>query len=293
MANYGFDLQRKNKAKKKKTAVFVCAFLCFSILLGSVSTIMLWRSLDYDFNNIFNRADERTTAEQTTVPVSQTVYTGNYRFLAAVISDDKTQTRFINIIDVDLSEKTIKIIPVDSEIKNAKLNKTCAEILQIKGIKELVLFLEEYFNSPINRYAVFTDTGYKSVFRILGDITLSVNEDIEYDTPDMFLEMVRGENLLTPEKTFKYMKYLSETKKGYECSELNAQVVVAAFNAFYTAESFVSADSLFSKLVNQCDTDISIVDYTNAKDELESLVPGTSKDKLKVFVSSKEFINEK
>ena len=62
---------------------------------------------------------------------------------------------------------------------------------------------------------------------------------------------------------------------------------------FYTAESFVYADSLFSDLINQCDTNISIVDYTNAKDELESLVPKTSKEKLKVFVSSKEFINEK
>lgn len=291
MANYGFDLQQKNKSKK--TAVFVCVFLCFAVLLGSVSIILLWRSLDYDFNNIFNKADESTTAEQTQETVSQPSYSGNYRFLVSVVSDDKSKTRFINLIDVDLFEKTIKIIPVDSGIKNNKTGKNCSEILKNNGVKELVLFLEEHYNTPINRYAVFTDTGYKSVFRILGDITLSVSENIEYDTPDMFLEMVRGENLLTPEKTFKYMKYLSESKEGYECSELNARVIVAAFNEFYTAESFVYADSLFSDLINQCDTNISIVDYTNAKDELESLVPKTSKEKLKVFVSSKEFINEK
>jgi hypothetical protein len=127
----------------------------------------------------------------------------------------------------------------------------------------------------------------------MGDITLTVKEDIEYDTPDMFLEMFRGENLLTPEKTFKYMKYLCETKKGYECSELNAAVTVAAFSQFYTVENFASADLLFSIIVDYCNTDISIVDYTNAKEELEYLVPKTSKEKLKVFVSSKEFTNEK
>ena len=109
MANYGFDLQQKNKSKK--TAVFVCVFLCFAVLLGSVSIILLWRSLDYDFNNIFNKADESTTAEQTQETVSQPSYSGNYRFLVSVVSDDKSKTRFINLIDVDLFEKTILRTP--------------------------------------------------------------------------------------------------------------------------------------------------------------------------------------
>ena len=34
-----------------------------------------------------------------------------------------------------------------------------------------------------------------------------------------------------------------------------------------------------------CDTDITIVDFMNAKDELEYLLPKNSKEKLKVFVS--------
>ena len=242
--------------------------------------------MDYDFNNFFRRADESTTAEQTTEAVSVVQYSGRYRFLAVVASDDRAELRFINIIDVDLSEKTIKLIPVDDRIKNAQTNETCGEILKNQGIKALVSFLNSRYGVPVNKYVFLTDSGYKSVFRIMGDITLNVNEDIEYDTPDMFLEMVRGDNELTPEKTFKYMKYLSETKKGYEKSELNAQVVVAAFKEFYNSETFVSADSLFSSLINQCETDISIVDYTNAKDELSSLVPKTSKEKLKVFVSS-------
>lgn len=290
MANYGFDLQRKNK--KKKTVAFVCAFLCFAIILGSVSVILLWRSLDYDFNNIYNVNSESTTSEPTTEEGSEVYYSGEYRFLAVVTSDDKKELRFINLIDVDLSEKTIKLIPVDDSIKNPETKEKCGEILKNKGIKELASFLGKRYGAPVDKYVLLTDSGYKSVFRIMGDITLSVNEDIEYDTPDMFLEMFRGDNLLTPEKTFKYMKYLSETKKGYECSELNAQVIVAAFNEFYTNETFVNADSLFSSLINYCETDISIVDYTNAKEKLSYLIPKTSKEKLKVFVSSKEFVNE-
>ncbi len=291
MAKYGFDLQRKNK--KKKTTMLICLFLCFTVVLGSVSFLLLWRSLNYDFNNIFKKEDESSTAPETTQQVSEVAFEGEYRFLMAVTSDDGKQTRFINLIDVNLGEKTIRVVPVDAGMKNPENNLSCAGILQTKGVKELVGFLSEHYGKPVNRYAVFTDSGYKSVFRSMGDITLTVKEDIEYDTPDMFLEMFRGENLLTPEKTFKYMKYLCETKKGYECSELNAAVTVAAFSQFYTVENFASADLLFSIIVDYCNTDISIVDYTNAKEELEYMVPKTAKEKLKVFVSSKEFTNEK
>ena len=59
LANYGFDLQRKNK--KKKTTTLIVLFICFVVLLGSVSTFLLWRSLNYDFNNIFVVTDDEST----------------------------------------------------------------------------------------------------------------------------------------------------------------------------------------------------------------------------------------
>ena len=45
------------------------------------------------------------------------------------------------MIDVDLSEKTIRLIPVDDRIKNTQTKEGCAEILNRKGIKELLAFL--------------------------------------------------------------------------------------------------------------------------------------------------------
>lgn len=291
MAKYGFDLQRKNK--KRKTAVLIIAFLCFAVLLGSVSMILLWRSLNYDFNNIFVTKDESTSAPvTTTVKSDEVIYEGESLFLVAVTSDDGKETRFVNLINVDLGEKVIRVIPFDHTLKDEETKISYAQILQESGIKELVSSVSDYYGTQIDRYALLTDTGYKSVFRALGDITLKVSKDVEYDTPDMFLELKRGENTLAPEKTFKYMKYICETEKGYECSKLNAEVVVASFNAFYNLEKFNSADSLFSKLVNYCKTDISIVDYTESKEKIEYLIPKTSKEKLKVYVSEKEITDE-
>ena len=50
MARYGLDLERKNKFDSRRKRTLVALFLCFCIALGSVSTFLLWRSLEYDFN---------------------------------------------------------------------------------------------------------------------------------------------------------------------------------------------------------------------------------------------------
>ncbi len=286
MAKYGLDLQRKNK--KRKTTALIIGFLCFAIVLGSVSTLLLWRSLNYDFENIFNKNQESTTEVVTTVPAEKVAYEGSALFLVAVTSDDGKEVDFMNFISVDLKDRIIRVIPIDISLQNAE-GKTPADVLLSNGIKAAAEHLEKQNNTQIGKYLVFTESGYKSVFRALGDITLTVNEQVEYDTPDMFLELNRGSNTLTPEKTYKYMKYLCETQSPEQCSKLNAQIIVAAFNAFFNSKKFdYDSNDLFSKLINYCDTDISIVDYTEAKDKIQYLLPQSAKEKLKVFVSAKE-----
>ncbi len=291
MARYGLDLQQKNKKNKKRNASLVVAFLCFAIILGTVSTLLMWRSYNYDFANMFIKQDESTTSAPTTTKKDDVFYDGVYNFLLAVTDDEKKQALYFNIINVDLGEKVIRIIPVDGFIKDSKTGYTCNRLLIENGVSAVRDFISSYYNININKYVLLTENGYKSFFRAMGDITIKLSDDVEYDTEDMFLELFRGENTLTPDKTYKYMKYLCESTKGLERSKLNAEIAVAAFNSFYTAERFNSADNTFSVIVDYCETDISIVDFTNAKDKLKYLLPETSKETLKVFVS--ENINKK
>ncbi len=285
MAEYGLDLQQKNKKHKKRNVILIVVFLCFSILLGSVSMLLLWRSYNYDFNNMFVKQDESSTSAPTTTEVDSATYSGNYEFLIAVTNENKTETLFLNLICVDLSEKVIRVVPLDSNISDKKTGLDSHRLLIEKGIQTTVDFLNSFYGIAIDRYVLMNENGYKSFFRAMGDITIKVSDDVEYDTEDMFLELNRGENVLTPDKTYKYMKYLCESTEGYERAKANAEIIVAAFNAFYTAERFNSADNTFSIIIDYCTTDISIVDFTNAKDELRYLLPASSKEKMKVFVS--------
>lgn len=300
MAKYGLALDKKKRGNRKRTRNLIIAFICFIIALGSFSMIWFWRSLNYDFNNVFVQGDETTTAVVTTTEADSVHYDGTYTFLVAVTSDDGKASMFMNVITVNLGDKTIRVVPIDGGLKDKITNRTYDNLLVTNGVKSVVEALNTQYGISINKYVVLTETGYKSFFRTMGDITLRISQDVEYDTPDMFLELTRGENTLSPDKIYKYMKYLCETNKGYDRAKANADIIVAAFNAYYTPQRFNSADNTFSVIIDYCTTDISIVDFTGAKDELEYLLPQNSKEKLKVFVSdnitgemTEDMLNEK
>ena len=300
MAKYGLALDKKKRGNRKRTRNLIIAFVCFIIALGSFSMIWFWRSLNYDFNNVFVQGDETTTAVVTTTEADSVHYDGTYTFLVAVTSDDGKASMFMNVITVNLGDKTIRVVPIDGGLKDKITNRTYDNLLVTNGVKSVVEALNTQYGISINKYVVLTETGYKSFFRTIGDITLRISQDVEYDTPDMFLELTRGENTLSPDKIYKYMKYLCETNKGYDRAKANADIIVAAFNAYYTPQRFNSADNTFSIIIDYCTTDISIVDFTGAKDELEYLLPQNSKEKLKVFVSdnitgemTEDMLNEK
>ncbi len=286
MARYGLDLGQKNKLDSRKK-LFIILFICFSIALAVFSTLILWRSLDYDFNNIFEASNGNneviTTAPETT---EEPVLEGNAVFLLAVTSDDKTAVRFINLISVDLFTKTIRVVPVDADKILSSGQMTISYAL-LKQSKEF--FIEEAEKAcltTIDRYAVLTETSYKAVFNVFGNVEVFLEEEVAYDTEDMFLELKRGKNTLTPEKAYKYMKYISSTYSGIKAAEKNADIIVAAFSTFYTAENNSRSDELFSKIINYCETDITIVDYINVKDKTGYIIPKSQKEKLRVYVAA-------
>ncbi len=284
MANYGLDLSQKKKKGTHRRTALVIAFICFALVLGSVSTLLLWRSLDYDWNNIY-KTGETTTGEPTAPSTTEATYSGIYNFAVAVTTDDYADTYFLHLISVDLGEKTVRVVPVDPQTSAGGTGKTYAELLAAKRPSEAVDALSGVFRAKVSRYAVYTESGFKDVLRAFGDLTVTIPLDVEYDTADMFLELSKGVNTLNADQTYKYMRYLCGTRSSRQAGVACADLVTAAFTSWYTAENNAAADDLFRTLVNRALTDITIVDFTESREEAASLVPVGASAQLKVYVA--------
>lgn len=291
---YGLDLQRKNMGSRRKKTLLIVAFVCFLVLLSAASLFMLWRSLNYDFSNIYKTAKTTAASEQgttTTEPARQS-YSGTADFLLVMTSDDGKAVRAMCLVDVDLGARILRIVPV---AKNAgdpiNSGATLEETFLQKGVSRLEESVGKLCSVKVDRYAVLTDSGCRFLFVKFGDLTVNLPEKVEYDTSDLFLELKSGDNDLTPEKAYKYYRYLCDHFSGKEAAERVADLVCSAFSAYYTPENVQNGSALFTYAVNHCTTDISIVDYTNAIPKIKSLLP-SGNEKLKVLVSEKTAASE-
>ena len=64
----------------------------------------------------------------------------------------------------------------------------------IKQSREyLITEAEKVLLTTIDRYVILTETSYKSIFNVFGNVDVFLEEEIAYDTEDMFLEL-KGKN---------------------------------------------------------------------------------------------------
>ena len=177
-------------------------------------------------------------------------------------------------------------MPVDANKTLLDGSMTLSNVVVKQSREFLINEAESILHTEIDRYVILTESAYKSIFNVFGDVNVFLEEEVSYDSEDMFLELKRGKNTLTPEKAYKYMKYVSSTYSGLKASEKNADIIVAAFSEFYTLENNENSEAIFTKIINYCETDISIVDYINVKDKAGSIIPDSNKEKLRVYVAA-------
>ena len=272
-ATYHFEDKRR---KGKNTALFVIAFVCFSIVLSAVSLLMLWRSYDYDFGNIVKTP--QTSQTDTTAPVTQPVQlTGSASILLVHTSEDSKQLRAVNAVMVELSSGTIKIVPFTADTKTAG-GETLEESFLASGMKGLTAAVSSIDGCVCDKYVNITDSALINIIKYLGDLQYTLSSPVSYVTEELAIELPAGEQLLSPETVLKLVKYNNAVYSSEEASQRNAVLLAAAVNKYYTADIAGKSTELYTQLINYVQSDISVVDFQNARARLEAFAQSDTRN---------------
>ena len=100
-------------------------------------------------------------------------------------------------------------------------------------------------------------------------MALNVPSKIDYRGDDFTLRLQPGEQTLNADTLLKWVKY---TGGGVQARmERQAQMLCAAFDQLISVENMRDADPLFKAIINEVDSDISMLDFTNHRVDLEVL----------------------
>ena len=119
----------------------------------------------------------------------------------------------------------------------------------------------------VDRYAVSTASQFKNAINILDGAQISVPERINYKSDDFNLSLMPGEQNIKGESLLKYFRYLLKQSGERAQSELLCTVI-----SQYITAGYLSAGRIyFSDVVNEINSNITIVDFSRTQPQLEAM----------------------
>ncbi|MCH5188938.1 MAG: LCP family protein [Oscillospiraceae bacterium] len=257
-----FSKPKKVKNKNPNFKYIVLSFSLFIVILSAFSAFLFMRSLDFDLGNIIDRTNteapsDAPTNDEQTYSVSE--LSGKSVYLL-MLTDDSSNADFGFIITADFDSKSMTVASFDA---NQKLSdgKTYRDIYDTEFISGLKSRLNADFDLSVDKYVICTASQFKRIIASLGGVTVNVAEDVNYKSSEFNVSLDKGTQKLSDEYAYKYLAIAEIQEK----SRIMCDILASAL----TPENSEKSDDLFKIFVNNCKTDISVIDYSNSLEKLK------------------------
>ncbi len=250
---------------KKQIKPFIIAFSVFILVLSVFSIVLFMYSLDFDINNLIETTTvpEETTTEEVKPVYSVDNLTGSSNIMFVITDNDgRVESVFCTLLDFD--NKIFKVKQVDGDAQYLCDDK----YMSINGMysqmgKDGVMdFLSSKWNINTQKYAVFKRNDLRKFLSLFDGITINVADNINYTSSDFNLELQKGEQELSGEKVLNYLTICDDGSKE--------QVICDVIKSILDAEYMEKSESLFKKFANLSETDISVIDFFDSLEILET-----------------------
>lgn len=260
------NLFSENKTKNTKFKYFIISFSVFIVLLAVCSVLIFMSSLDFDITNLIDSSSTTTTtqaAEEEITEYSVNDLTGKSNLLFIVEAEGQG-IDFLFSVATDFDAKTMKVTYFNGD-ENIDYNNKLLKISSIynegheTAIKDA---LNKSFGIVTDKHMIFTQSQFKSVLSLFDGFTVNVLEDVTYKSYSFNLSLEKGTQALSSDMTFNYLSISDDaTRKSILCD-----IITGVLKPDYADRS----QKLFTEVVNSCETDISVIDYSNKADVLKA-----------------------
>ncbi|HZJ77638.1 MAG TPA: LCP family protein [Clostridia bacterium] len=266
-----FQTEKSRKASQTKR--FFLGFLLIVVVFGSISALYFLKSINFDVSTFFGNANDDTTTqdEQETTPFK--LYETKY-FLVYCTDSTADDLYFTAIVKADLNKHsfTVCTLSQNERVTVAQTNASLIEHYKSAGAIRLVQAIEELAGIEIDRYIGSTESNFKKAINEMGSLAVTIDKRIDFKNEDFMLSLIEGEQGLKGDTLLKYLRYFSLS--GDNGLDGQANIFCLMLEQYISPKNVKNGESLFGKLINYVDSNISILDYTNSTEYLEIISDG-------------------
>lgn len=267
------QFNQERKKHKKTVATFIIAFLSFSLVLAAISFLILLKKVNFKLSNLVDRKTTATTEETSSESVtSPENYSGKATVLAVCSTSDR-ELDFFSVLNLNMDEKQISVIPFDNEtvVSFDGKTKSFSDIYLTGGALGIGQAIEKSYGIKVDRFIDVTESNFKRVMSYLGDVEITSDEKVNYKGKDFVLFLEEGVQSATGETVLSYYKYLDKDGRG----NLTAEII-----DYYLNSGKLSADQdSFDSLINLVNTNISAKDFSLVSKTANAFINDSSRNK--------------
>ncbi len=259
------ELFSEKNIKKSTIKYFIISFSLFIVVLAVCSVVLFMHSLDYDISNLVDSSSTTTTA-----PVDDTVTNvysvndlkGKSDLLFIIENVDGID--FVCTISTDFDNKSMKVKCLDGSENLSYHNKTLkiSSIYSEDSVIGVNEALADNYGITTGKYIILDHSGLKDMLSLFDGFSVNVTENVNYKSHDFNLTLSSGVQDLSPDMTYKYLQ-ISE-------NGVRESVICDIIKSVLTADYVEESEKLFTSFVNLCETNISVIDYSETVDRLSA-----------------------
>lgn len=192
--------------------------------------------------------------------------------LVAVEESARSADIFLLIrIDVITDRITLTSLPPEMQASRGKRTDTLEAFYRQAGIRETMGAVESLFDIEIDRYMVIDSGVWVDNINRIGTVEATLPSDLYYRDRETGYTISLGAGLgrLDGGQLLSLFRYNRLTGQGTAGHQLEAELFASWINQNFTEDLLARLDTLFTTLVNEVDTTLSMPDYVGGKELLQ------------------------
>lgn len=191
-------------------------------------------------------------------------------YFVAVAKNDSELSMILTVTYNETQKKiTAEALPTDAAFAVENGTSDYADVYAAGGFDKLQTCVSEQTGTEFAKHAYLTDNAFIECCSFLGVVEVSVPEDVSHVYGDTVLYLTGGVQRITGADLLAYMKYGAPSA---DAAAHRTKLANKMLKAYICEENIIKGDELFTNLVNLCDTDITVFDYTNALPVLKEIM---------------------
>lgn len=269
--NNNGPFKRQRQAMDGETKrFFVIFFLCVLFVL-LVSCLAILGKYDFNIKNAVNGEAETESivfVEEDETPEIR----GEKTYFFWCAEDDRSSIHFAWLVNFSMPEREMKIYTVTPEtVVEIDGVATSLEMLYSKsGERGLAAAVETATGVKLDGYIGSDGNSFRNMINSFSGVDITVPEQVEYRGEGLTLVLVKGKQNMRGDTLYKYMLYLESL--GAKGRSMQANVLTEIFSSVFKSSYINRTSSLFSKLSNTLETNLTIVDFSKIEESVKILM---------------------